>query len=309
MLLTADLHLRPESEETVFAVFDALEEEAKRLGDDDLVILGDLYHLRYQVPIALQNRLVERLRAWPGDVTLLPGNHDQCDEAGRNALEVLGHIYNIHVYNEPVVYPEGCWLPYRKQIAEYQPFLKKAKKDKVKVGFCHHGLVGAMMNSHKVAGEGDGIPPAWFANFDVVFFGHWHRHQQIGNCVYVGSPWQTRADEADQEKGFVYFDGEHWSFHPLRVGRSYHRIPTDGGLHYVQPGDKVILSVGQEALAEEARQLGAEVVLEKPTEKFEARFALPSGAGARDYAEAYVKERGGDLDPKLLMQVFDEITA
>ena len=310
MILTADWHLRPETADTIWQLMDLLEDRAFLDGDRMVFHLGDLYHVRYQVPVALQNDLVDKLKS-AGDrkgieYHILPGNHDQVDVAGRNALEVLDHLPNVHVHSDPTVLGGRepiALFPFRRDLRAYEQTIQEAPDGCL--AFCHHGIEGAMMNSHVVAGEGDGIKPAWFKKFGTVFLGHWHRHQQVANCVYVGSPWQTRADEAGQAKGYVQLDLETqaWKFHEVRVGPRHFKGDFDVG--EVKEGDKVYTDDPE--VAETLRKSGAIVTLDKPTESFAPRFALPAGATTRAYAEKYVAERGGDLDPAQLMAVFDEV--
>ena len=54
--------------------------------------------------------------------------------------------------------------------------------------------------------EKAGMPRSTFEGYDLVFTGHFHRPQQKGNVIYVGSPYQMNFGEKGQEKGFVVFD-------------------------------------------------------------------------------------------------------
>lgn len=321
-LVTGDWHLSDESEETVFACLDAMTEYAMHNDVRRFVINGDIYQHRYVVPVRLQNRLLDYLKLLTEEhdrlVDFVPGNHDQESEGGRNALEVLERP-GIIVHTEPH-FTIGqtfalVWMPYRKNIADYQPLLSQALPAR-RVGFVHHGLIGARMNTGVIAGERDGIPPAWFSSFDVVFLSHWHMHQQIGNCVYVGSPWQTRADEAGQQKGFVVFDDStlQWQFVPLNIGRRFWKIGSalDVPVVDVKPGDRVTITEDAddgEALRDTYVALGAEVIWKQKETANPPRFDLGRNATMRDYAAKYVDTNAGDLNAQRLMQVFDEVTS
>lgn len=51
-----------------------------------------------------------------------------------------------------------------------------------------------------------GMPVDTFADFNIVFSGHFHRPQNKKNVVFMGSPYQMNFGEIGQEKGFVVFD-------------------------------------------------------------------------------------------------------
>lgn len=321
-LITSDWHLRKETAETVFKVLERVDEIVMSEKLDGVIHIGDLYHTRYVLDIEIQNRLVDQLKLWEYPLVIVPGNHDQINlNNGRNALEVLDHVNNVVVRNEPGWGPcEGwefaiptLWLPYRKDIAAYAPALQADYTDGyASVGFVHHGLVGAKMNTNVVAGEHDGVPPAWFTGFSTVFFGHWHQHQQVGNCVFVGSPWQTRADEAGQEKGVILWDdttGE-WSFLPVHVGRRFHSfahgMPADVNL-----GDQIRVPANvdvEPAVLESFRDAGVEVWEEPKPAASAPRLGLSAGADLREHASAYVKAQAADLDADRLMKTFDFLT-
>ena len=315
-LITSDWHLRPETADTVFEVLEKIDDIVVAEKLDGVIHLGDLYHLRYAIDVNLQNALVDRIRGYPPFI-LLPGNHDQCDVHGRNALEVLGHMNNVVVMNKPgwsdpsLFQNEHLWLPYRKNIGDYRPALEMPAAPNVNTAFVHHGLVGAKMNTHVVAGEKDGIPPAWFNGFQNVFLGHWHQHQTIGNCTYVGSPWQTRADEAGQEKGVIIWDEDGtWNFVSLRAGRRFHSF-AHGAPVDPQPGDQIRVPASVEvapSVLESYRDAGVEVWEEPKPTSAAPRLGLSAGAGLREHAAAYSKDQAGDLDPARLMDAFDFLT-
>lgn len=307
MILTGDIHLRPESADTVFAALDAIYKLAEK-GDKRVAILGDVWHVRYALPVELLNRLFTFLEAWSArdvETFIIPGNHDQITVNGEHALLVLGGIENVHVYTEPTDGWPGLWLPYRKDVGALLPPIEKSTRS---IAFAHHGIVGAMMNNHVKAGDLDGIQPALFQKFQNVFLAHWHRHQQIGNCVYVGSPYQTRSDEAGQQKGVVDLNVQTgaWKFIPLDVGPKFW-VGLDAAEN-VKVGDTVKLPAGVAPdLVEKLRAQGVNVNVEPP--KVETSVRVANAQSMRDYALAYVKQNAGGLDENALMHIFDEVVS
>jgi len=65
-----------------------------------------------------------------------------------------------------------------------------------------------------------------FSQFNIVFTGHFHRHQHDKNIVYTGSPVQLNFGEEGQKKGFVIFDSvlEDWEFVEYKNSPKFVRI-------------------------------------------------------------------------------------
>lgn len=307
MIIFSDLHLRPESADTCFAVLDAVHEAALRVeGDRRVAFLGDFWHVRYAVPVDLLNRVYHEFAGWKLhgiDLHLLPGNHDQIDVAGEHALQVFDGLATV--YTEPTENALGLWLPYRKDPAQ---LVMAAQISTARYAFVHHGLVGAEMNNGIVAGPMDGLPFELFQKFEHAFFGHWHRAQQAGKCRFVGSPWQTTAGEAEQQKGVIHLDEKRGvvTYLPLALGRRFWK----GVSSQVQAGDVVALPADVDPKTVAQLQLvGADVIVAPPKVETATRYGLDAAASVRDYAEKYVAANAGDLDKAKLMQLFDEVVS
>lgn len=305
MILFSDLHLKPESAETCFEVLDAVLQLACA-SDRCVAFLGDFWHVRYALPVDLLNRVSDELERWLAedvDIHLLPGNHDQIDVHGQHALEVLERP-GVAVYTQPTENELGLWLPYRKDIAT---LLAAVESSTAKRAFVHHGLIGAQMNSGVVAGAADGVPPAAFQKFQNAFFGHWHRHQTIANCTYVGSPWQTSMGEAGQVKGVIDLDVATgaWKFVPLVLGKRFWK----GDATKARKGDLVSLPADADrSLVGQLQNAGVDVIVEPPKVETTTRLGLGKGADLREYAARYVDAQAGELDKQRLMALFDEVT-
>ncbi len=309
MLLFSDLHLKPESADTCLAVLRSLEILAEKRGHQQIACLGDVFHVRYALPIEILNGLDKELRRWAKagiEALFLPGNHDSVDVNGQNALESLQRP-GVTVYTQPTVDKHGCWLPYRKDIKQLTDHIA-ATPPSAQIAFCHHGLQGARMNSGAIAGELDGIPPSAFRQFKHAFFGHWHRHQTVENCTYVGSPWQTRADEAGEVKGCIELDTRThaWHFTPIYAGRRFHK----GIVSDARSGDVVKLPHDADSATIAALQsIGLEVRVDTPPPAVNApRLATgadePLPAHARHYLEATAP---AELDKDRLAAILTEV--
>lgn len=327
MLVTSDLHLKPETEDVVFAVLDAMEKHAEKATGAVVVLNGDIFDVRYHVPVHLLLRLHDALQRWVQElgfrVRVNVGNHDQCSVDGRNVLEVLEGAGAV-VYSHPGWDDLGLWLPYRKDASALASFVLNNPRPATSPSraFLHHGVIGAMMNDHRLAGPTDGLPPALFQNFDLVVCGHWHKHQQLGNIVYSGSPYQTKADEANQQKGFLDVHGSTWKFIPLNIGAPRHFKCVFGaqGLLGAEGADlardtlhvKIPAGFSEDDVAAHLKGQGFQKVFLDPPDTVaptEQRLDVKEGASLDDYARAYVALKGGTLNHARLLQMLEYVRA
>jgi len=320
MLIFSDLHLKPESEEVCFKVLEKVREMASISSDRRVGFLGDFWHMRYQVPVYLLNRLyAELVRFHEAGIQLflLPGNHDQIDVTGSNALEVFEAFDCVHVFTSPAVAEGILWMPYRKDPEEVVSAVNWARSQDVRHVFAHLPILGAAQNN--LHPDIDGIAVGVFKRFQTVLLGHYHKQQTLGGGMahYVGSPYQTRADEWGQEKGIVEWSPQGMKRINWLMGRRYHRFegtPTQAMLESVGPDDhvKIVVSTEEDALrirqAMQEQTLVKELVIEAEELALPApRFGFTKGTTLTEYARAYIEENAGNQDPEMLLKVFEEI--
>ena len=318
MIVFSDLHLREESEEVVFGeVLPGIVKAGEESNDPFTAFLGDFFHFRYKVDARIQNLVGDFLQAHASRFKpwiLLPGNHDQYDEEGRNALELYNEIEGVSVYTNPTRDEHGFWIPYRKYKGQLDAALAQAGGGCTL--FMHHGIQGALMNDHYKNTEG--LPPARFADFSNVLLGHYHIRQTVGNARYIGSPYQTRADESGQDKGYAIWDGQDLRYVTTRWGKRYHRLTVGAGegveLEGIEPGDDVRVramagvTVGE--VAEQLKKAGIENHTVTPDlEPFETRLDVPANSPLREYAYAYLQEQETSYDKGALWSAFEGMTS
>lgn len=322
MIIAADLHLREDTEEVIFnEVLPGIFGASGASGEDgDIAILGDVFHIRYKVDARLFNRFRDVLLGWVKNrrVHLLPGNHDQYDLAGRNVLEPLGSIPGVEVYSSPTVNGFGTWIPYRKSLEEAAQMLARHPGGPL---FIHQGVRGAVMNDmqgHVPMVDRDGVEID--SRFSCVFCGHYHKHHEVTARVrYVGSPYQTRASESGNENGYISFDRHSlvWKFQPQNWGPRYHNLKADAAgfaraLSGLRPEDVVRVSAAAgmdaKAITEQLVAAGLQnYVVTGETPEALDRLCVADGATLASWAQAYVTQEHGVLDPDRLMRVFEKI--
>lgn len=316
ILLFSDLHLRPESEEVCFQVLDHVLQTAKQHGCSAIGFLGDFFHLRYQVPVYLLNKVSEwiwRVRTEAIDLHLLPGNHDQIHTNGEHALEVFRGRLHVYVHTQPTASEWGVWMPYRpveaaSKVLQEMPLQGLNFMWKCSRLFAHLPVLGAMMNNTKP--DASGLPASTFGGFDEVYLGHYHKpHSPAPNVHYVGSPWQTRADEAGQQKRFLLLSQDQPGFVeiPVHLGRQYFKFHADSPMSLQTqllelpkppaPGDHVQLIMPTKSDLDSARKvlqkhglsnvngMASDLAVPKP------RFGFAKGTSLEKYVAAYVQEK------------------
>lgn len=324
MLILSDLHLREETADTVFGqVLPGVLEGARRWNNHYIAILGDLFHYRYKIDAWLQNKLYDIFTEWVFThnmhVRVLPGNHDQYNLEGRNALELLGEMSGVQVYTEATLDGDGLWIPYRKDpqytkwaIEKYGA--KALNKQMRRVCFLHNGIYGAFMNDTYV--DQEGIPPELFVDFDAVLCGHYHKRQSLGNIHYIGSPYQINAGESGQDKGYAFWNGGKLHYITEQWGRRYHRISLDEldklSLDGINPEDDVrvqtSINVDPQAVAEQLIKAGiANHTVTPDIEPVQTRLDVPENSDLYRYAEAYVQKQETPLDKEVLMNIYNEL--
>lgn len=321
MLLFSDLHLRAESMSVVREVFTQLLKEAHKNGAGTIGFLGDFYHLRYAVPVEVQNMVATWLEEIHGSglqIILLPGNHDQVDEMGTNALEVFDGWPHVTVHTEPCLDEWGAWLPYRKPsfVPQILDDLRKARSTPQPL-FAHLGVSGAMMNNLKA--DNHGISSGQFEGFERVMLGHYHKQQDLGGGLihYIGSPYQTRADEWGQAKGFALWDAQERTFTRLQqdIGPKYHRLKLEdlGEAQDVPwgPQDRVKLMVPEvtDELKAWVQSTPGHVILEDQSDKVvQTRFAFKQGTSLIEFVQKYMLDnQPKNLDQNVLWMQWEEL--
>jgi len=321
MIIFSDLHLNEKTADTVFnEVLPGLHEAVVGEPDKTLACLGDFYHVRYKVDVGIQNRVFEWFKTLSNCgvvVWLLPGNHDQINEKGDNALQPFAELGNVSVFTNPVTGGYGTWLPYRKNKEEITSFLKNENVNRNKPIFMHQGIQTFEINNGLV--DNDGIDPTFLATgTQLVISGHYHKRQSKGVGIhYVGSPYQVNASEAGQDKGYCRYDYNTGDFEYLTTnwGPKYFNLgelPKGTKITDVKAGDVIRVKAPIGSDLEVFRKSldvpdGVSCVVEPQVSEYEQRLSVGDNVGFEDYVKAYVAEFGGNLDHKVLLDVYSQL--
>lgn len=183
-------------------------------GIKDILQLGDMFDSRkFSNHIILhtwKTRVFDIMEKRGYRFVTLLGNHDI---ASRNTLLVnssnlfLSTYKNIEIINEPtvitfngvdiLVVPWIC-LENEKQVND------SIKHTTAKYCAGHFEFAGFEMQKG-IAAHGD-MNISNFANFDIVFSGHYHTRNKKHNVLYCGVPYEMTWADYNDEKGFHVFD-------------------------------------------------------------------------------------------------------
>jgi hypothetical protein len=322
MIVFSDPHLDESCADTVLGkVLPGIFEASQRLKDPVVACLGDFWNLRYKVDVALQNQVRDELKLWIAagiKFLFLPGNHDQVDVAGRNALEVFDELGDYcRVFTQPTWNQLGLWVPYRKypQDIEAALTLPRPRTGHDNVLWGHFGLEGAWMNDQKR--DTGGIAVSTFDSFDLIVLGHYHKRQRLGKAYYVGSPRQVTAHEADQDKGFAVWNGKKLRFVQTQWGKRYHRIRLEPGeildTSAIRSEDEVRVStavgIDPSVVGGQLAALGVQHAVTPDVVANESRLIVRPEADLDEYARGYVEQFPTHLDKARLIQTYEGLTA
>ena len=204
VLASSDWHLGPDTAEYVWATIRQLSEYADK--DDILVVCGDLLEQARSLDGGLMLALSRKLRAFPGPVYIVPGNHDQIVLGDwESSPLVLLKDDNVSVVESPLSTDIGLMVPYttpRDWPRIVADAMRSAPASNARVVWAHQGFKGAYQNLMRRDRDGLGLPPG----LRTTITGHYHMPQNLGPLVYCGSPYQTNHAETGQVKSFLAFD-------------------------------------------------------------------------------------------------------
>lgn len=203
---------------------------------DTVLFCGDLFHKRGILYTQPYNLVVAELAAWRSHGLQLyanVGNHDAADRNGKvhalQALESAGLLRTVGGdgwanwtldssgprgnINEHVSVTAVAYCPGAEELRRRTGTAVGARGELdlgiFTIGLFHHGFKGARVGtSLEYVVKEDADPDLYTDQFDVMFSGHYHAHQEIGtrgNAWYVGSPMEFVRGETSP-KGFLVLD-------------------------------------------------------------------------------------------------------
>lgn len=185
--------------------------------DDELSKLtifftGDVYDKKQVINTYIQNRTIDLVNeiASYAPVYIIIGNHDtpRLSDRDINNCKSLSHIDNVQVYVNSAELKTVAgdtilmmpWVSLKdNQNAERE--IINSVSDTCKYLFMHTDLYGCKYET-KTADDPTSLRPSDISHFDRVWAGHVHKRHEVGNALFVGSPWHSREVEYANECGY-----------------------------------------------------------------------------------------------------------
>lgn len=196
--IVGDPHAKPGNLDKIETLFDQVE----KLGNP-VIVLGDLLDTKELIRGKCLNLLHKRLKESDLDWILLVGNHDLfvLDGPYEHSLEVLKSLENVTVIDHPVydASKKFLFVPFTRSTKAFSELIASyKKKHKETILFMHQGVTGFDYGNGYIAKDETSLK--LLKDFKLVISGHFHKMQQKGNLLYLGTPFSHSFGEENQTK-------------------------------------------------------------------------------------------------------------
>jgi len=198
-LVVGDPHILKKSLDKATKLFDQIESIGL-----PVILLGDQLDTKAVIDGYCLNFLYKRLRDSKLQWKLLVGNHDyfSLDECIDHSLEVLKSLPNVQIIDSPIE-TDGAWfVPYIHDDEKLRQVLSKIPKGSIVFG--HFEIPEFDYGNGWICESG--VPIHSFKKFKRVISGHFHKHQQKGNILYLGTAYSKDFGESNQDKFIAIYD-------------------------------------------------------------------------------------------------------
>jgi len=200
---------------------------------DVLFILGDWFDNRQLLDIYVMNTSIDLVFDLADilPVYFMTGNHDIYKKYNTdvNSIVTFRYIPNVYVFEKPVVITNGdskiLVLPWIGNGETEESYVRANKFDYV---FAHAEISGFKYDNGRDIGNVR-ANFSKFKNIKKLFSGHIHKRQEIGNIIYIGSPYHTKRSDIGNVKGIYTFNpaDNSFSFTPNEFSPLFQRIPLE----------------------------------------------------------------------------------
>lgn len=198
--IVGDPHAKPGNLDLINKLFDIVEDFG-----NNAIWLGDFLDTKEVIRGKCLNLLYRRLSESKLQHYILVGNHDWFNlDCQDHSLEILKELPNVVIIDTPQTFEFGHCIPYIHDQDELKKVLKNLSKDKPL--FAHLEIKGFDFGNGHICDHG--ITTRSLSKFPLVVSGHFHKFQNKGNLVYLGTPFSHSFGETNQDKWLAIFDSE-----------------------------------------------------------------------------------------------------
>lgn len=235
ILLYSDLHIYNHhklslNSETALQVLEFIKDFSIKNCIEKIVCAGDFFHTKSRIyaPHVVQSfSAIKEIKNSGISHYMIIGNHDMSNQnTTMNSILFVFSDYAKIIQDYYFIDLDNVRIHFLSYTSNYfDGFILSSSKKNILIS--HLDIVGFLMSNGVVSNVGFKIED--FSAFDLVFSGHYHKHQKKGNIVYIGSPYQTSFSERDQTKGFIVFDTNtfEWEFIEIKNTPKYKTIDIE----------------------------------------------------------------------------------
>jgi hypothetical protein len=195
-----DPHVTPKTLEKAKSLLDMVESYGR-----PAIWLGDFLDTKEVIRGKCFNLIYRYFRDSKLKHKIVIGNHDwfnlDCED---HSIVALASLPNVTIIDKLTMYPDelAAFLPY---IHDQEKL--KAELEKIPDGwtvFGHFEVKDFDFGNGRVCEHG--LNKEYFTRFKQVVSGHFHKYQQTGNFLYLGTPYSHSFGETDQNKYLATID-------------------------------------------------------------------------------------------------------
>jgi hypothetical protein len=198
--IVGDPHIRPDNLDKAKLLFQLIEDMG-----NPVIVLGDTFDTKEIIRGKCLNLVYNAVKASRLDWIFLVGNHDLFNlQEPEHSLELLKELPNVTIADKPMTRPGFFFMPYIHDVPTLKSVLSYIPDEAVVVG---HFAVKNFDYGNGFISE-DELELKDLARFRRVISGHFHKFQEQGNLIYLGTPFSHSFGESNQKKHLGVFDNE-----------------------------------------------------------------------------------------------------
>lgn len=200
--IIGDPHVKNSNLDVAWELFHLVEEQGL-----PAIWLGDLLDTKEVIRGKSLNTWVDYFKSSKLKHYVLVGNHDWFNlDCKDHSLEALKLLPNVAVIDKPTQFVNLPFymIPYIHDQDELKKALKEAPDNSVLIA--HLELKGFDFGNGYICKEG--LTKTSFRKFKRVISGHFHKYQEDGNLMYLGTPFSHSFGEAGQKKFICLYDAD-----------------------------------------------------------------------------------------------------
>lgn len=175
---------------------------------DILIHLGDMFDNRSSIGLKTLKFAIDVMTDLSdlfSEIHVICGNHDAFNKNSNDvcSVELFSLLPNVTVYKEPKVIDLGAkkalLMPWINSVEKEEEIINQSGAS-VSYLFCHSEINGAKLGTYTRSKNGQSLEN--MVKFEKVFAGHIHYRHNLGNVVYLGTPYPMTFNDKNNTKGF-----------------------------------------------------------------------------------------------------------